>query len=204
QDPRELVRQEEAARAAAQAAKAAAEAEAQDRAKQTLRALCEAYARYLDGRNKHKSARAVRSAFRVHVYPSEIADKPARKLTPREGASLIRKVQEAGKERAAGILRSYLLAAYNIGRKAPLDASLPADLIPFDIQSNPFEIVPAIPGKRRTRTLSPAELKKYLSHVGDPLPDQALLLAHQAGGQRMAQLLRARVSDYEEHSATLR
>src|SRR5690606_13856058 len=36
------------------------------------------------------------------------------------------------------------------------------------------------------------------------LPDQALMLALLSGGQRMAQLLRARVSDYDEHTATLR
>ena len=54
------------------------------------------------------------------------------------------------------------------------------------------------------RTLSADELKAYLSQLGDDLADTALRLALLAGGQRMAQLLRAKVSDFDAEAQTLR
>lgn len=128
-------------------------------------------------------------------------------------AALVRKVREAGKERAAGILRSYLSAAFNAAKRAPFDSALPADLIPFAIEHNPVDAIPAIAVQRGDRTLSPAELRTYLGHIlrvgqadsaGPELADAALLLALLAGGQRIAQLLRAKVSDFDEEAGTLR
>jgi len=43
-----------------------------------------------------------------------------------------------------------------------------------------------------------------MAALGDDLADQALKLALYAGGQRMAQLLRAKVSSYDEHTQTIR
>jgi integrase len=119
-------------------------------------------------------------------------------------AALVRKVREAGKERAAGILRSYLSAAFNAGKRAPFDSALPAALIPFDIEHNPVDAIPAIAVQRGDRTLSADELCQYIAALGDDLADKALLLALLAGGQRMAQLLRAKVTDYDPDTATLR
>jgi hypothetical protein len=89
-------------------------------------------------------------------------------------------------------LRSYLSAAFTAGKKAPFDASLPAALIPFEIERNPVDSIPAIAVRAGNRTLSADELRAYLNALGDDLADQALLLALLAGGQRMAQLLRAK------------
>jgi integrase len=47
-------------------------------------------------------------------------------------------------------------------------------------------------------------LKGYLASLGTELADQALKLALYAGGQRMAQLLRAKVGDSDQHTQTLR
>lgn len=54
------------------------------------------------------------------------------------------------------------------------------------------------------RALSADELRAYLAALGDDLPDQALRLALLAGGQRMAQLLRANASDDDPEAQTLR
>lgn len=205
-DPRELDRQEEQAKAAAKAAEEATKAEEARRQRYTLRALCEAYAVHLERAGKGKSAAATRSAFKCHVFEAhpQIASQAARDVTAHQVAAMVRKVREAGKERAAGVLRSYLSAAYNAAKRAPFDSALPADLIPFGVEHNPVDAIPAIPVKRGDRTLSTDELRAYLAELGDELPDVALRLALLAGGQRMAQLLRAKVSDYDADTATLR
>src|SRR5574337_292429 len=175
-DPRELDREWEEAKTAAKAAQEAAKSEA-----------------------------ATRSAFKCHVFTHpQIADAPAKEVTAHQLAALVRKVREAGKERAAGILRSYLSAAFNAGKRAPFESALPADLILFGIEHNPVDAIPAIAVQRGDRTLSADELRAYVTALGDDLPDMALRLALLAGGQRMAQLLRARVGDYDPDTATLR
>lgn len=204
-DPRELDREAAEAKAAAKAAKEASKA-AQEAAKRySLRALCDAYVATLEANGKARSAAATRSAFKCHVFSHEdIAGKPANQVTPHQIAAMVRKVREAGKERAAGILRSYLSAAFNAAKRAPFDSAMPADLIPFAIEHNPVDPIPAIASNRGQRTLSAEEVKAYLAALGDSLADTALKLALYAGGQRMAQLLRAKVSDYTHETQTLR
>ncbi len=207
-DPRDVMREQAEARAAEEAAAAAAQEAAKraadEQSRYTLRALCDAYAGHLERTGKTKSAAATRSSFKCHVFTHAAADTPAGEVTPHQVAAMVRKVREAGKERAAGILRSYLSAAYNAAKRAPFDSALPADLIAFNVTQNPVDAIPAIAVKRGERTLSADELRAYLLALGDDLADQALRLALLAGGQRIAQLLRARVADFDPDTATLR
>lgn len=206
-DPRELEREKAAAKAAAIAAKEAEMAANENRQRYTLRALLDAYCNHLETNGKAQSARQARSIIKCHVFEAfpGTAALPAREVTSHQTAAMIRKVVEQGKDRAAGILRSYLLAAFNAARKAPFDAKLPASLIPFEVQTNPVEVVSTIAVQRGDRTLTADELKAYLAALTDGnLSDTALKLALYAGGQRMAQLLRAKVSDYKEETQTLR
>ena len=211
-DPRqekvERIAASEATRAAAEAAKA----EAERQARYTLRALCDAYLSALERAGKGKSAKAARSLFKCHI-DAETERTHARNVTAHQVAALVRKVREAGKERAAGVLRSYLSAAFNAAKRAPFDSALPADLIPFGIEHNPVDAIPAIAVQRGDRTLSAGELRAYIGHLlrighadatAPELVDVALLLALYAGGQRMAQLLRAKVGDFDPDTATLR
>jgi integrase len=201
---------EEAAHQAAQDARRAAEdaalAERQARKQLTLIALCQAYADTLERRGKNKSAGTARSVFKVHVLDKHkaLAEKPAKDITAHEIATIVRSVRDTGKERTAGVLRSYLRAAYAMAIRAPFDSSVPADLIAFGVELNPIDAIPTIPVKARHRTLSCDELHTYLSSLTDALPDQALRLALYAGGQRMSQLLRARVADYDAETQVLR
>ena len=66
------------------------------------------------------------------------------------------------------------------------------------------EIVPAIPVSRGARTLTAAELKGYLAALGDTGAEQLLRVALLAGGQRMAQLVRVAVSDFDADNGVLR
>jgi integrase len=199
-----------AAQAALDAQNRAQEAEreeaarkAREREQYTLGALCSAYVRLLKSRGKAKSARDTASCFKVHV-PTETAGLPANEITPHQVAAMVRNALEAGKERTAGVLRSYLRAAYGAAIRAPFDAALPADLIPFHVESNPVDAVPAIAVQAGNRTLSRDELTAYLGTLGDGIIDRALRLALLAGGQRIAQLLRARVADWDDSEGVLR
>ena len=198
-DPRVLEREkEEAKKAAAQVV--------ENRKKHTLRALCDAYVAYLVSKSKVKSARDTKSNFKVHVIDAwpDYAVLPAQEITSHQIAAIIRKVREAGKERTAGILRNYLTAAFNAARRAPFDSAMPSDLIAFEIINNPAEIVPTIPIQRGNRTLSVDELKKYINALGDDAPAQVLRVALLSGGQRVAQLVRAKDTDFDIDTNTLR
>ena len=167
-DPREQKRELVAVKTAALAAKEAANQEADNRKQYTLKALCEAYSNLLDAKGKAQSANQTRSIFKCHVYEAHdaLATLPAREITAHQITAIIRRVSEQGKDRTAGILRSYLSAAFNAARKAPFDAKLPSALIVYGIESNPVEPVSTIAVKRGNRTLSHDELKNYMAALG--------------------------------------
>lgn len=174
--------------------------------KYTLKALLDTYTDYLDGGSKERTAAGVRSVVKVHLVEvdPELSEKPARKVTPHDIAGLIRSITEKGKGRTAGIFRSSLAAAYSCARRAPFDGTLPKAFIDFNIETNPVDPIPTIPVKARNRTLNRAELKSYIESLGDNTVDLALRLALYAGGQRMAQLLRAEVTDWTPETRILR
>lgn len=197
-DPRELVKKQIADKAAKTAA-------AEANKKYTLKALLQTYTDHLAAQNKKKSCSDARSVIKVHVLQADhaLSQKPANAITADEIFSLIRRVQESGKSRTAGILRSVLYAAYNCGIKR-FDSGIPSEFRLFNIVSNPVAQISAIPVNAGNRTLSKDELKGYLAALGDSTIDLALKLALFAGGQRMAQVLRAEVNDWNEDTRTLR
>lgn len=198
-DPRE---QEQAQKAEKVAKKAAVEANQ----KYTLRSLLKAYTDHLTVQGKKKSASGARSVVKVHVLEADptLSDKPATSITSVEIAALIRQAWEKGKERTAGILRSTISAAYNCGRRAPYDTELPSTFIKFNIINNPVDVIPTIAVKAGNRTLSRDELKSYMAALCADTVDMALKLGLFAGGQRMAQLLRATVGDWNADTKILR
>lgn len=203
-DPRQIVRDKIAAKEAEKVAAEEKRMEQEQRKRFTLKALCEAYSENLKAKGKTKSSRDALSAFRVHVFETEHAETAAKDISPSAIASIVRKVRESGKERTAGILRNYLVAAYNAARRAPFDTSMLSTLIDFEITSNPAEPIPAIQVSRGNRVLSPDELREYIQTLGDTHADKLLTVALYAGGQRMAQLARVKVSDYFADTGTLR
>lgn len=205
-DPREQKREQQEQKAAEIAAQAAAKKEAEDRQRFTLRALCEEYAKHLEERGKVKSARAAKSAFSCHLFKPhpDLAATPANEVTCLQITEIVRKVGEKGKERTANVLRSYLSAAFNAAKRAPRDPKSPSALLPFQVEGNPAEMVEPYSKKVGHRHLSTDELKVYLAAMGGDVTDQALKLALFSGGQRMAQLLRAKVTDYDIEAKILR
>ncbi len=196
----------EAEQKALETAKAVEQLEALEREQYTLQKLCEVYSNFLQNQGK-VSTKSVESVFKCHVYPEkDISTLLAREISSDHIALLIRKVQEKGKVRLAGVLRSYLLATFNAATKAKYDATLPHVFIEFGVTNNPVSIIPAksgiIPG---TRNLSRAEVKKYLLELfRDNLIDRVLILHLLTGGQRIAQLLRSQINDFDPLEGTLR
>ena len=203
-DPREIKKQNIAKDMATKEARALAAKEKALLGQLTLRALCQAYCDDLRSKGKIKSANDTLSAFRVHVFNSQYADVPAKAVTSKDISQIIRKVFAAGKERTAGILRNYLVAAYNTARKAPFDPKASAALIPFDITTNPAQVIATIPVKRGDRYLNEKELKRYLKALTNTPVDQLLRMQLFTGGQRISQLARAKPTDYQAPTGTLR
>lgn len=203
-DPREVKAQAIASDMAIKEARASAKKEKELQGALTLRALCVAYCDGLRAKGKVKSATDTFSAFKCHVFTTDFADLPAKEITSKNISQIIRKVFESGKERTAGILRNYLVATYNAARKAPFDPKALSTLIPFDITTNPAEVIATIPVRRGERHLSATELKNYLSKLTDSPVDTLLKVHLFSGGQRIAQLARAKASDYQHETGTLR
>ena len=205
-DPRELDRQEADGKAAALAKQEADRQENERQSQCTLEALCNAYVELLVQAGKSKSAGNARSSFNCHVLKAfpEVAQTLANKVTARQMADMVRKVRDAGKERAAGVLRSNLSSAFNAAKRAPFDSAIPAAFIDFRVEHNPVDSIPAIPNRAGNRTLSVDELRNYMISFGDSLADQALHLALLTASQRMAQLLRAKVRDFDPDRNILR
>ena len=199
---------EQTAKAKAEAAAAAAAALRAEEEQRiyTLRALMDAYAAHLERNGKLKSAANVRSAIKTHllVPAPDLADTPARQVTKAALATLIRGVRESGRERTAGLLRSYLHSAYNLALRAEGDTQAPAAMIPFMIEVNPVAGIKSIPIRAGERALSLAELRNLIGRLEDTLVDQFIKLTLFAGGQRGEQLLRAKVNDFDPASGVLR
>lgn len=195
-DPREIQR----AKIEAKEAKATAAAAAKD---YTLAKLFEAYCTHLETAGKNGSARSARSFFKTHT-PKTLKEKPAKDVSAEEVADMLRSITEKGKERTAGSLRTYLLAAYNIGMRARLDPKLPIAFKQYGITANPIAPIPAIASRTSHRVLTNDELHAYIAALDNRPTDKALALALFAGGQRMEQILRATVSDWTPETQTLR
>jgi integrase len=190
---------------AQQAAQEAARREQEARDRYTLGALCDAYVSHLEALGK-PSAKDAACAFRVHVAGAspDLANTPAAEVGPEQIADLIRSIRDKGKDRMAGVVRSYLSAAYQQAIGARFDTGASASFNGFGVTQNPVAPIKAVSVKAGQRTLSLSELRDYLNRLGDGIVDQALTLALLAGGQRMAQLLRARVGDWDTEQQTLR
>jgi len=203
-DPREHAKELQRAKEKENSNRLALEIENERNKKFTLRALCMAYVEHLRNKGKIKSSRDCLSAFKVHVFKTPTADFPANEIKADQIANIVRQVYESGKHRTAGIVRNYLVSAYNSAKKAPYDPTILSNLIDFRITSNPAELVPSIAVNKGDRTLTDNELRGYMSSLTENNVDQLLWVHLLTGGQRMAQLCRVKVKDFDSSTGTLR
>lgn len=175
----------------------------------TLAALMGTYAGDLERRGKAGTAADVRRLVKLHVadaFPAYAAA-PAKALTARQAAEMLRSVVEAGKGRTAAKLRAYLRAAYGQAMRAAADPAMPASMLAFDVEANPIVAVATLPQFNRpgTRALSESELRalwRRLQATGTPSA-VVVRLSLLLGGQRFNQLLRARIADFDADAGVI-
>ena len=195
---RELAEQKRAQREAARRERERASTAADAAERYTLKTLCAAYVADLTRRGKATAAREAEGIFRRHVSATAGA-MPARDVTGRDVRALLLKLTEAGKDRAAGKLRSYLRAAYQAAIAGTSSA-----LEEFKLDANPAAATAAVGAAgARDRVLTAAELRALLGKLGDTPAHDAIRLGVLLGGQRPAQLLRATVTDADLAARTL-
>ncbi len=185
-DPREIESQKKAAKAAAQVTQIANET-------YTLAKLLDGYCDYLKslGRISHSAARSI---FKVHVLDSWplVAALPANQVTGEQVADMMRKAIEAGKDRTANKLRSYMRAAYQVAKSSRSKPSIPLMFKAFNVGSNPVsDTEPDESANRADKNpLSAQEMHTYWEAI-KPMPGftGAVLRLHLlTGGQRIEQL----------------
>lgn len=168
----------------------------------TVGALMDLYVADLKQRGKVSSAGDAQSVFTIHA--AHLRALPANALTRQHVTDTLRMVVESGKGRTAGVLRSYLSAAFKRALDAEDDASIPAGFLIFrqaGLERNPAAETKALTQfvRARDRHLSEMEFRHLWRRLGDAgIPGAALQTAITLGGQRIAQLLRAQVSDVDD------
>lgn len=205
-DPWEVAKQVRAEAEAARTRKAA-----------TFGALLSAYAQHLNDNGK-ASAAQVEKALNRHIIDTrpKLAAIAADEISVDDVMPVFHALAKAGKLREAEKLRAYLRAAYTAARKARTDASMHA-FAGFAIRANPLvdldvsrpkeaadKAVAA--SKARVRALTEAQLAAYWKHLqADVSAIGALLRFHLlTGGQRVEQLARLTILDFDPDLKTVR
>lgn len=200
---RERVRERVNAEAAERAAK---DAEAVKRTR-TLGALLTAYADQLE-RDGKPSARSVRAELSHHVreaWPTLWAT-PVANVTTDDLLAIVALPVEQGHKRQAEKVRAYLRAAFAAGMKARHNAAALPALRALRVTANPARDLTPIEGanRARDRALSLSELRAYWHRIRKA-PEYAALRFHLLTGcQRIAQLSRAKLTDFDTDTDTLR
>lgn len=201
-------REAEKAEAAKLAAQEAERRQVEARSKFTLESLLRDYCLYLQnlGRQSHTDALSI---FKNHVFDAypDTSAKPAAEVTTEEIADMMRKLIEAGKDRTANKLRSYVRAAYQVAKAAKSKPSIPLAFKGYNVTSNPAADTEPdeTANKADKRPLSADELRTYWQAI-KPVPGfkGAVLRLHLlTGGQRIEQLVNLKTADATKDSITL-
>ena len=187
----EELQQKKAARTVAQQAAASLKT-------YTVAKLCEMYLATLTNKN---TVCNVRGVFK-HI-PTKILKLPAKSVDTETWIDVMRLV--ASKQpRTANKLRSYMMAAYNLARRAKADMSLPLEFKAFKIVSNPFtDTLPNhYEGGVDKNPLKTSEMQEYWRYIKDlkGVEGATLRIHLLTGGLRILQLLRLKKDDVDWES----
>lgn len=156
------------------------------------------------------SARAVELSLDLNVRQAwpKLWNKPAADVTDDDLLTVVALLANRDKLREAAKVRAYLRAAYAAAIRARGNArALPA-LRALGIRHNPASDLAPIDGstEARERALSVAELRAYWKRIcALPDPEGAMFRFHLlTGAQRVVQLARLTVDDFDKDSQTIR
>jgi integrase len=168
----------------------------------TLEKLMDTYVEYLISKEKLESASSARRVFKAHA--SSLKNSPVNKITKKDITNILRVLIENGKGRTAGVLRSYISAAYNLAINVEDDPEIPATFMIFlktGLSHNPASETKPLTKyiNARSRVLSRNEFKALWKRLGSSgFQGTVLQIAIALGGQRIAQLLRVTVNDVSD------
>ena len=178
-------------------------------ASESLGVLLNAYCDQLD-RSGKESAHQVRKSLERHVetpWPA-LWSKRASHVETEDLLQVVARLVHDGKLREAAKVRSYLRAAYSAAIAARHDPSALTSLRNLRLSSNPARDLATIEGSTqpRDRHLSLTELRCYWQRISQPGFYYGPLLRFHllTGGQRIAQLSRATLADFDADSQILR
>jgi hypothetical protein len=154
------------------------------------------------------SARAVENALRKHVerrFPALWA-MPANEVSVDHLVEVVHAIVVAGKVTEARKVRSYLRAASSAAMAARQSPSAPSVLRAIRATTNAARDLVTVKGGReaRDRTLSVAELQAYWRRIKTGRENALLRFHLLTGAQRIEQLSRATIQDWDSESQTLR
>lgn len=168
-----------------------------------LAAYCETLAQ--EGKNSHGSTRALLHRHVRDAHP-QLWGKFAGSITAQQIVSVLDPLVADQKLGTASKLRFSLSAAFNQALRADLCAQSPM-MRGFDLTHNPLTLIAPISAARKTpeRVLTISELRHLWEALEDlRTPAGAILRFYTlTGGQRIAQLLRARCEDLVEGGVML-
>lgn len=193
-------------RASLRAARDEVEVQAKAKRECTLGALLTAYAYQLqrDGRRSAKEVRRVLTRYVEEPF-ADLWSRALTDVTPDDLLRIIAAPVEVGKLRQAEMLRAYLRAAFSAGIRARQSATAIPALRELRVTFNTAATLTPIEGadKARNRALSLTELRAYWCRIQEH--DHAVLRFHLLTGcQRVRQLARATMADYDADANTLR
>ncbi len=178
-----------------------------ERVQATFGDLLSAYVEALTIAGK-TSARAVENALRKHVerrLPAVWA-MPANDVSLEHLVDIVHAIVADGKLTEARKVRSYLRAACAAAMAARQSPSAPAVLRSVGATTNPARDLVTVKGGRgaRDRALSVTELQAYWYRIKFGRENALLRFHLLTGGQRIEQLARATITDWDPESRTLR
>jgi len=171
----------------------------------TVQALFDDYAAFQAQRGKldHQDAKTTLRRF-ITANPG-LGSKVANEATAQDFVPGLRALNEAGKVREPGKVRSYAHAAYQVALFAATDPTIPGRFERYRISINPLTAIRATPARADKRPLTVDEMRTYW-RIAQETPGHrgALMRLHLLlGGQRSAQLLRLRRDDVREDHIVL-
>jgi integrase len=173
--------------------------------------LCEAYAAFVKANRSAAYAVACRDDTKNYIASSAVSKLPANRLSSRDAAALLRDIAERCSSDKANRIRSLLMAAYNLALASATDPNVNVDFSLFAIQANPISTIKRLrtTSQPQDRALASKELGQFWRHLtrernADSLQYRFIRLTILLGGQRCVQLLRARTTDVNIDSATIK
>lgn len=178
-----------------------------ERSTGTVTDLFETYIGKLRAEGK-RSWKDVQQIFRKDIQP-QIGSMKARDVQPEQVTAILRTILNRGARIVASHTRSHIMAAYNFGKHADIDATINSQ-VRFCIQTNPAVDIPVPARVQPGNTHLSARQVKNLWHRLDQSPmshgmKTALRLLFATGGQRVEEVLQMQWShlDFEQRLWTI-